>query len=94
LHTRFAYRQYEKAEFSSALTEIAAMGPEVLNGSMKDGVCEVECSDGLLEVVAADGGIRLDNGREVTLQDLSGVAEAYWNEWSEHWKRVRLKPQE
>jgi hypothetical protein len=92
--TRFAFREYEKSKFSTALTEIAAMGPEIVSVSMKDGVCEVDCTEGTLEVVARDGAIRLDNGREVTLQELSGVAEAYWKEWSEHWAKVRLKPKE
>jgi hypothetical protein len=89
--TRFAFREYENAKFSTALTEIAAMGPEIVTASMKDGVCEVDCTAGTLEVVAGAGAIRLDNEREVTLQELSGVAEAYWKEWSEHWAKVRLK---
>src|ERR1700722_4533671 len=59
--TRFAYRQYEKSEFSTALAEMAAMGPEILGASIRDGMCEVECSDGTLEVVAADGSIHVDN---------------------------------
>jgi hypothetical protein len=87
--TRFAFREYEKSEFSTALTEIAATGPEIVSASMKDGVCEVGCTAGTLEVVAEDGAIRLDNGREVTLQELSGAAEAYWKEWREHWAKVR-----
>lgn len=87
--TRFAYRPSEGNEFSIELKDIAAMGPEILGASMQEGVCEVECSDGTLEVVAVVGAIRLDNGREVTLQELSGVAEAYWKEWSEHWAKVR-----
>jgi hypothetical protein len=70
------------------------MQPEVLGGSMKDGICEVECSDGTLEVVAADAAIRLDNGRVVTLQELKEVADSYWKEWSEHWAKLRLKPKE
>ena len=92
--TRFAYQQYEKSDFSTALAEIAAMRPEILGASIKDGMCEVECSDGTLEVIAADGSIRLDNARAVTLEELSGVAEAYWKEWSKHWAKVRLKSKE
>ena len=92
--TRFAYRQYEKSNVSSALAEIAAMGPEILGASIKDGMCEVECSDGTLEVAAADATIRLDNGREVTLQELKEVAEGYWKEWREHWAKVKLQPKE
>lgn len=87
--TRFAYQQYEKSDFSTGLAEITAMGPEILGASIKEGMCEVECSDGTLEVVAADGSIRLDNGREVALQELKDVAEGYWKEWSEHWKLAR-----
>lgn len=75
--TRFSFREYEKSEFSTALAEIAAMGPEIVTASMKDGVCEVDCTAGTLEVVAGDGAILLDNEREVSLQELSAVAEAY-----------------
>jgi hypothetical protein len=92
--TRFAFREYEKSGFSTALTEIAAMGPEIVTASMKDGVCEVDCTAGTLEVVAGDGAIGLDSGRAVTLQELTEVAESYWKEWSEHWAKVRLKPKE
>ena len=92
--TRFAYQQYEKSDSSTALAEIAAMRPEILGASIKDGMCEVECSDGTLELIAADGSIRLDNARAVTLEELSGVAEAYWKEWSKHWAKVRLKSKE
>jgi hypothetical protein len=90
--TRFAYRQYEKSEFSIALGEIAAMGPEIVTASMKDGVCEVDCTAGTLEVVAGDGAIRLDSGREFTLQELKEVADSYWKQWSEHWAKVKLEP--
>jgi hypothetical protein len=92
--TRFAYQGFEATAFSTELAAVAAMQPEVLGGSMKDGICEVECSDGTLEVVAADAAIRLDNGRVVTLQELKEVADSYWKEWSEHWAKVRLKPKE
>jgi hypothetical protein len=80
--TRFAFREYENAKFSTALTEIAAMRPEMVSASIKDGVCKVDCADGTLEVVAQEGTIRLDTGREVTLQQLKEVAEGYWKEWS------------
>ena len=89
--TRFALKEYEKSEFSTALTEIAAMRPEIVSVSMKEGACKVDCTEGTLEIVARDGAIRLDSGREITLQELSGVAAAYWKEWSEHWKQARLK---
>jgi hypothetical protein len=86
--TRFAYREYETDEFSTELPEIAAIGPEVVSASMKDGVCEVDCAGGTLEVVAAGGSICLDGGREVTLEELTTVADSYWKEWKEHWERA------
>lgn len=46
--------------------------------------------DGILEVVAADGSISLDSGREITLKELTAVAESYWKEWKEHWERAKL----
>jgi hypothetical protein len=92
--TRFAFREYAKSEFTTAVTDIAAMRPEIVSVSMKDGVCEVDSTEGTLEVVARDGAIRLDSGREVTLQELSGVAEAYWKEWNEHWAKMRPKPED
>jgi hypothetical protein len=90
--TRFAYREFEAATFSTELSTITAMEPEVLNASMKDGVCEIECASGVLEVVAAGGSARLDSGRPIPLQELIEVAESYWTEWSERAKQARLKP--
>jgi hypothetical protein len=46
------------------------MRPEILSATIEDEICEVECSDGTLEVVAGDGAILLDNGRAVTLEEL------------------------
>lgn len=89
--TRFAFKEYEKSDFSTGLTEIAATRPVMVSASIKDGVCEVDCTVGTLEVVAGDGAMRLDNGREVTLQEFKEVAEGYWKEWKEHWERVRRK---
>jgi hypothetical protein len=89
--TRFALREYEKSEVLTALTEIAAIGPEVVSASMKDGACEVDCTAGTLEVVAADGTIFLDSGREMTLEELTAVADGYWKEWKEHWERAKMK---
>jgi hypothetical protein len=89
--TRFAFKEYEKSEFSTALNDIAAMGPEFVNASMKSGICEIDCVDGTLEVVAADGSIFLDSGRAVTLEELTAVASSYWKEWKEHWERVKIK---
>lgn len=92
--TRFAFRAYEKSEYLTVLNEIAAMKPEIVSVSMKDGVCEVDCPEGTLEVVATGGAIRLDSGREVALQELRGVADRYWKEWREHWAKVKQKPKE
>ena len=89
--TRFAFREYEKSEFSTALNDIAAMKPEVVSASVENGICEIDCVDGILEVVAADGSISLDSGREITLKELTAVAESYWKEWKEHWERAKMK---
>src|SRR5258708_4941365 len=67
--TRFAFREYEKSELLTAAIEITAMRPEIVSVSMKDGVCEIDCTEGTLEVAARDGAIRLDSGREITLQE-------------------------
>jgi hypothetical protein len=90
--TRFAYREFEAATFSTELPIITAMEPEILSASMKDSVCEIECAAGVLEVVAAGGSARLDSGRAIPLQELIEVAECYWTEWSERAKQARLKP--
>jgi hypothetical protein len=58
---------------------------------MKNEVCEIDCVDGTLEVVAAGGSIFLDSGREVTLEELGAVADGYWKQWKEHWERAKIK---
>ncbi len=89
--TRFAYRQSTEAEFTAELPGIVAQQPEILSASMIDGLCEVECSDGVLEIVASGGAVRLDTGRAVALQELIAVADSYWKEWSERAKKAREK---
>jgi hypothetical protein len=89
--TRFAFKDYEKSEFSTVLSDIAAMRPEFVNASMKSGICEIDCVDGTFEVVAAGGSIFLDSGREVTLEELGVVADGYWKQWKEHWERAKIK---
>ena len=92
--TRFAFRKYDSVTFSTVLTEIAAMRPEMVSASIKDGLCEIDCVDGTLEVAAGDGAIRLDNGRAITLRELKGIAASYWKEWRERWAKVGAKPKE
>jgi hypothetical protein len=86
--TRFALREYENAKFSTALTEIAAMRPEVLNASLKNGICKIDCADGTLAVVTAGGSICLDSGRPLTLEELAAVADC---NWKERWDRAKTK---
>ena len=90
--TRFAYREFDTNAFTTDLAVIAAMEPEVLSATLTDGLCEVECAGGMLEVAAVDGWVSLDSGRSVTLQELVGVSEAYWKQWSERAKQARQKP--
>ena len=89
--TRFAYKEYEKNDFSTDLQQVAASKPELVNASMKNEVCEIDCVDGILEVVAAGGSICLDSGRQVTLEELAAVADGYWKEWKERWERATLE---
>lgn len=67
------------------------MAPEILSATLTNGVCEIECADGVLEVIATDGSVRLDSGLAVTLQELMDVADAYWREWSEHAEKLSRK---
>jgi hypothetical protein len=89
--TRFAYRRSAEEAFTEDLSVIAAQQLEIINASMIDGSCEIECSDGVLEVVAADGSVGLDTGRVITLTELIEVADSYWTEWSERAKQAREK---
>jgi hypothetical protein len=92
---RFAYKQSPESSFVTDLPTIVSMQPEILSASLVGGLCDIECADGSLQVVAASGSIRLDTGRNVELQELTGVADAYWAEWSERARKARearLKP--
>jgi hypothetical protein len=73
------------------LSEIAAGKPAIVDAAVKNGVCEVQCFGGVLEVVVAYGCIRLDSGCAVSLDELTAVVDGYWREWKEHWERVGLK---
>lgn len=89
--TRFAYRQSAEEPFTADLSAIAAERPEILSASMIDGSCEVECSDGVLEVVASDGSVRLDTGRAIMLTELIEMTDSYWTEWNERAAKARAK---
>jgi hypothetical protein len=87
--TRFAYQQSPASAFITDLPSIVLMRPEILNASLCGGLCEIECADGSIEVVAAGGSIRLDTGRNVELRELIEVADGYWTEWSERARQAR-----
>jgi hypothetical protein len=89
LHS-LCFREYENVKFSTDLQQTMASKPELLNASMKDVVCNIDCVDGTLEVIAAGGSICLDRGRQVTLEELAAVADGYWSEWKKHWERAKL----
>ena len=87
--TRFAYRDFDEGEFTTDFSAITAFEPEVLSGELRDGLCVLDCSGGVLEVRATDGSLALDSGRALTLLELIDVADAYWTEWSERAKKAR-----
>lgn len=87
--TRFAYRDFNDVEFTTDFPAIAAFEPQVLSAELRGGLCVLDCSGGVLEVMAADGSLALDSGRAITLQELIDVADAYWTEWSERAKKAR-----
>jgi hypothetical protein len=86
--TRFTFRESDNSASITELPRIAEMAPEILSATFTDGACEIECAGGVLEVIAAEGSVQLDNGRAVALQELIDVADAYWNEWSERAKQM------
>ncbi len=88
---RCAYRESDAATFTTDLSLIALQAPEILSATLSNGVCEIECAGGVLEVVSSDGAVRLDSGREVALQELIDVADSYWKEWSERAAKARQK---
>jgi hypothetical protein len=79
--TQFAYRDFDDGEFTTDFSAIAELGPVVLSGELRDGLCVLDCTGGVLEARATDGSLALDSGRAITLQELMDVAEAYWTEW-------------
>jgi len=88
--TRFAYRDFNTGEkFSTDLSAIAAMEPEVLSAEMRGDLSVIDCSGGILEVTAKDALVALDSGRSITLQELLDVSEAYWTEWQQRAERAR-----
>lgn len=87
--TRFAYRDYEAKDFTTDLSAIASIQPEVLSAEMRGDLSEICCVGGTLEVRASSGSLALDSGRRLTLEELIAVSEAYWTEWEENWKAKR-----
>ena len=86
---RFAYRDFDVGEFTTDLRTITSMEPEVLSAKLQGDLNEIDCVNGVLEVIATDGSLALDSGRAITLQELLDVSEAYWTEFGERAKKAR-----
>lgn len=82
--THFAYRDFDESKFITDLSAIEAFKPMIIGAVMRGEICDVDCLKGPLEITATDGSLSLDNGRPVSLEELIGIADAYWKEWSEH----------
>jgi len=80
--TRLAYRDYDANEFVADLSAVAGRKPEILHAEMTDDCNRIECSGGVLEVMALDYQFTLENGKSVSLQEVFAALEAYWTEWS------------
>ena len=73
------YDPYDEAEASTSnLKEIA----ELSLGILSAGCCYVFTDAGKLRIQAESGSIRLDNGRELSLDELVKVASEYWDDWN------------
>ena len=77
--TLVSYRPYDADVATTEFVAISAASPGILSAAEPT---EVFGGDGVLRVEAAGFSLALDGGRAVTLDDLRGVAEAYWTEWA------------
>jgi len=85
--TLFSHRIYDAAHAVSDLTAIANESVTILSAEMHGLQCRVFTDVGVLEMKCENGSISLDSGRAVSLEELTSVAEAYWDEWKSKSKR-------
>lgn len=55
---------------------------------MDGSTCRVFTDVGILEMKCGDGLVSLDSGRNILLNELLAVAEAYWEEWESKSRRA------
>lgn len=77
----FSHRLNNAEHAVSDLTAIATESLTILSTEMEGPLCRVFTGVGVLEVRCDGGAISLDSGRNVSLEELISVAEAYWDEW-------------
>jgi len=61
------------------LAEVARREYGIINAINTDGVCHVHCDDGTLLLACGGYSIELDSGRILSLDELVGEANAYWD---------------
>ena len=79
--TKFSFQHYERDELVVDLASITEDFPGILSAQMDGDVCKVFTDAGLLKMSSDDGSIRLDSGREISLDELLQAATKYWDDW-------------
>lgn len=79
--TMFSYKAYDSDEVITDFAGIADAWPGILSAEMDGVVCKVFGENGLMQVSSSDGSIRLDSGREISLEELLQAATKYWDDW-------------
>lgn len=77
--TLFEFLLYESDIRIRDLAEVARREYSIINANNNDGVCHVHCDDGTLLLASRDYSIELDSGRILSLDELLGEANAYWD---------------
>ena len=74
----FSFQPWDESVVIGDFTAIVDACPGIQSAEMDGDVCKVFTDTGLLKMKSADGSIRLDAGREISLNELLKTATAYW----------------
>jgi len=79
--TEFSFRFYEAEHAVAGLDAIASESLSILSAEMVGPVCRVFADVGVIEFKCDGGSIKLDSGRQISLEDLIRETKVYWDQW-------------
>ena len=79
--TSISFLNWEEESTTYDLKEIENEKPEILSVEQKGEVAHILCSTGELDILYRDISFELDDGKNISAQEIGDACELYWNDW-------------